>query len=515
MVMSEGAEHAYRQLFQVLGVPADTVSMRQVNGFVYTRIVPFLGAKSNTTKAPPDWLIKLVFRLHPELRRREKLSALALEGDASRKVIADWHERIRPHYVERNLAFQRVDLATLDDASLAKHVHDLVRYLRGSFQEHHRLHGYDIGPLAIYVVACKEWGIDAGDALAALAGASPSTTLPRRQLAAIRSEVEAAGVTPNSLDDVRAASPKAAELLDTYLEHHGSIVFSSYDLDSPTLGERPDLILSTIVHASEPEERDATGQAACLLARIPASDHAEFERLLADARDAMDMRDDNGPVTVEWPVGLLRLGMVEAGKRLEASRRLLAADHIFSVGPEEIRSLIATGEGPSADEMAARHEARIAQRQLDPPERLGPEPVDPPIAAMPPAIGRTLAMTMAAMDAMGISDKADQGELTGAGIGEESFQGRARVALTAEEALMALEPGEILVTRATSPAFNLVLSLAGGLVTVDGGPMSHAAVLSRELGLPAVIGVGDCLDHIEDGAIIELDPSAGSVRIVS
>lgn len=512
-LMMAAVEAAYRKLFGVLGVPAKSITMQQVNGFVYSQVVPFFGA-SDSTKTPPNWLIKLIFRVHPELRRREKLSAKALDGEESRKVIADWHARIRPHYVERNLAYQRVDLAELDDGALADHAHELVGYLRETFEEHHRLHGYDIGPLAIYVVSCKEWGIPAGDALAALAGASPSTTLPRRQLAAIRAEVEAAGVSPSSLDEVRAASPKAAELLDAYLEHHGSIVFSSYDLDSPTLRERPELILTTILNATEPEEGDASARADALRARVPAAAQTEFDKALADAREAMDMRDDNGPVTIEWPVGLLRLALVEAGQRLEASGRLEAADHIFSIEPDEVRGLIASGDGPSAKAMAARHQERIAQRELDPPKRLGPEPQDPPIDAMPPSMARTLEMTMASMEAMGMTEKESVGDLTGAGIGDESFQGRARVALTAEEALMALEPGEILVTRATSPAFNLVLSLAGGLVTVDGGPMSHAAVLSRELGLPAVIGVGDCLDHIQDGAIIELDPAEGRVRLI-
>lgn len=511
--MCVAVEAAYRKLFEVVGVPAQTLVMRPVNGFVYSQIVPFFGA-SDSTKTPPSWLIKLVFRLHPELRRREKLSASALDGTASREVIADWHARIRPGYVARNLAYQRTDLRALDDRRLGDHVEELIAYVRETFEEHHRLHGYDIGPLALYVVSCKEWGIEAGDALAALAGASPSTTLPQRQLAEIRAEVEAAGVTPESLDDVRSASPKAAELLDAYLEYHGSIVFTSYDLEGPTLGERPDLVLSTIVNATEPGESDAAAQAAALRSKVPAGAQSEFDRLLADARDAMDMRDDNGPVTVEWPTGLLRLSLVEAGHRLAATGRLLDANHIFDIEPSEARALIATGEGPSAEEIAARHEARLAQRFLDPPDRLGPEPVDPPIDAMPPAMARTLTMTMAAMEAMGMADKESAGSLTGAGIGDEKMQGVARVALTAEEALSSLEPGEILVTRATSPAFNLVLSLAGGLVTVDGGPMSHAAVLSRELGLPAVIGVSDCLDHIEDGAVIELDPAAGNVRVV-
>lgn len=516
-LMTAGTETAYRKLFETIGVPAAGVEMRAVNGFVYTRVVPYFGANSSSTKAPPKWLVKLIFTLHPEMRRRERRATEQFASKTFASVIDDWHRKIRPDYVERNLAYQDTDLAGLTDPELADHVDELIAYVLETYEEHHRLHGYDIGPLAQLVVACRDWGVDARDALAALGGSSPSTIEPRRQLAAIRAEVEACGVTPASLDDVRAASPRAAALLDAYLERHGSVVFASYDLNSPTLGECPDLVLSTIVHAVEPTDADDAAGAAigALRERVPASNRAELEELLADAGQAMDMRDDNGPVTVEWPNGLLRLALLEAGRRLASSGRLDDADHIFELERGELAGLIGQGLGPSSSEVADRRQRRVAQQELDPPERLGPEPLDPPIDALPPSMGRALDMTLAAVAALGMSEREQKPPLTGSGIGTAVFTGTARVAMTAQDALGSLAPGEILVTRATSPAFNLVLSLAGGLVTVDGGPMSHAAVLSRELGLPAVIGVADCLDHVADGATIELDPAAGTVRVLT
>ena len=93
------------------------------------------------------------------------------------------------------------------------------------------------------------------------------------------------------------------------------------------------------------------------------------------------------------------------------------------------------------------------------------------------------------------------------------YTGRARTAATADEAIEKLEPGDVLVVRATSPAFNVVLSIAGAVVTANGGAMSHAAVLARELGIPAVVGAGAALE-IPDGSLVEVDPVAGSVRVV-
>jgi phosphotransferase system enzyme I (PtsI) len=59
-----------------------------------------------------------------------------------------------------------------------------------------------------------------------------------------------------------------------------------------------------------------------------------------------------------------------------------------------------------------------------------------------------------------------------------------------------------------------VLSIAGAVVTTEGGPLSHAAVLARELGIPAVVGAAGALDLV-DGATVEVDPRVGSVRVVT
>ena len=92
--------------------------------------------------------------------------------------------------------------------------------------------------------------------------------------------------------------------------------------------------------------------------------------------------------------------------------------------------------------------------------------------------------------------------------------GRACVAADPAEALSRFTPGDILVTAGTAPAWNTVLALAGGVITEEGGPMSHAAVIARELGLPALVGTADAIRLIPDGATVELDPGAGTVRVV-
>ena len=61
----------------------------------------------------------------------------------------------------------------------------------------------------------------------------------------------------------------------------------------------------------------------------------------------------------------------------------------------------------------------------------------------------------------------------------------------------------------------MALSIAGAVVVEEGGLLSHAAVIARELGLPAIIGAAGAMDAIPDGAVVEVDPVAGRVRVLA
>ena len=75
-------------------------------------------------------------------------------------------------------------------------------------------------------------------------------------------------------------------------------------------------------------------------------------------------------------------------------------------------------------------------------------------------------------------------------------------------------PGEILVCRTTDPSWAAVLIVAAALVIDIGGPISHGAIVARELGIPCVIGTRDGTARIRDGDLISVDGSAGTVTVV-
>lgn len=103
--------------------------------------------------------------------------------------------------------------------------------------------------------------------------------------------------------------------------------------------------------------------------------------------------------------------------------------------------------------------------------------------------------------------------ITGKSIGRKIVAGVARIVESAKK-MHNIEPGEILVTDMTDPDWEPIMKIAGGIVTNRGGRTCHAAIISREIGIPAVVGTGNATQKIKNGQIITIDCSNGEVGIV-
>jgi len=104
------------------------------------------------------------------------------------------------------------------------------------------------------------------------------------------------------------------------------------------------------------------------------------------------------------------------------------------------------------------------------------------------------------------------GALAGSPVSAGTVEGRARVVLKLEEAKV--DKGDILVAVYTDPAWTPLFPLVAGLVTEVGGLMTHGAVVAREYGIPAVVGVDGATRRIRDGQRIRVDGTRGFVEIL-
>jgi pyruvate,water dikinase len=103
--------------------------------------------------------------------------------------------------------------------------------------------------------------------------------------------------------------------------------------------------------------------------------------------------------------------------------------------------------------------------------------------------------------------------ITGIGASNGRIEGRARV-VPERRTVARLEPGDVLVTVMTDPlAFVDIIERAAAVVTDEGGMASHPAILCRELGIPCVVGATGATSTIPDGAMVEVDGTAGTIVV--
>jgi pyruvate,water dikinase len=441
----------------------------------------------------------------------EEAAAETLRIRRWRAEVERWLTEERPAAVAANLDLQAVDLPTLDDRALAHHVDDVVDHFLRTAPTHFDHMAFDVS-FSLLLELTARCGIDDSETVALLAGASPATVDTAERIGRIAAALRDAGVHEvDTLDDVAATSPEARTALDDYLLHYGWRSLGGHEVLETTLGERPELVVATIRHAlGHPPRPPVTPDPSPVRERLPDGERAAFDELLADARHAYQLRDDDVGLTYVWPMGLLRRAVLEAGRRLTARGVLRDVEDLFEADPEEIVGLLRGDRTPGPDELAERTDRRVAAGAERPPFQLGEPAEGHGSDPLPPTVARLAA----ARDRYwGAGGQPQPGRLQGIGIGTEPARGRVCVVSTPGD-LDHLEPGDVLVAIATTTSLNAAFPLVAGVATAEGGAFSHAAILSREYGVPAVVGVGGLLDDVHEGDLVEVDPLAGAVRIL-
>ncbi len=513
----EAMERGFRPSSRRYGLPIDYLEFRFVNDHGYARMRA-VGAPDpkpgKETSPPPDFVLWVLARLHPELRRRERAAKAALAERRWHDDLARWEGELKGEMLATGRALQAEDVAAMSDDELIGHVGRVADHMARGMEVHFDLIAVHNIPLGRLVALTRRQGIADVDALALLAGSSPASTASAEALAPIARACRAAGVDPQSLDDVRAAGPEARAALDDYLADHAWRMITQYAPRGQALIELPDLLVQAIRCAGDAPERTPPDSAP-IRAQVAEADRAAFDDLLADARRCYGIRDDNVGLTWMWPVGLVRRAILEAGRRL-VERGAIDEDWMaFGLGEAELAAAL-RGDASMGELAKARAEHGMAAEAAGAPATLGwSEGGEPDPKVFPKAMAEITAAIIDTLVLEGMEPDGSPAAWTGDGIGvgTEPYTGRACVAASPEEALARLEPGDVLVTRMTTPAYEAVLPIAGALVTEQGGLISHAALVARELGLPAVVGVADATAAIPNGAKVEVEPVTGRVRI--
>jgi len=326
---------------------------------------------------------------------------------------------------------------------------------------------------------------------------------------AIRLHPEAVAVLESAVDDhfMDELTDVPGFAIRDFLEEYGMRCVGEIDITRPRWSEHPlalvPLILGNIRNFEpgaarrqfEQGLREAEQKEWEVLARVRAlpggeEKAAETKRMIDRLRTFIGYR--------EYPKYAIirRLFVYKKALLAEADRLVHAGvlhdrEDIFELSLEEFRDVVATGR-LDEDLVAKRRQAFEFQRTLTPP--------------------RVLTSEGEALDGAYRRAGVPAGALVGLAVSAGVVEGRARVVRDIGDADLA--PGDILVTVSTDPSWSAAFVAISGLVTEVGGLMTHGAVIAREYGLPAVVGVASATQLIRDGQRIRVHGADGYVELL-
>jgi pyruvate,water dikinase len=203
----------------------------------------------------------------------------------------------------------------------------------------------------------------------------------------------------------------------------------------------------------------------------------------------------------------VRLVLVAIGRKLVADGRLGDAEDVMFLKYNELRTLMAGSNSFDAEDLVGdRRDAREDAFEVRPRDWVG--------TATEENLAFPYLNLWAFPEKVYREPSTVEGEIHGLGASSGVVEGTARVVLSAEQ-FSEVKPDEIVVCRMTSPAWVVLFTKISGLVTDAGGMASHPAVVSREFGIPAVVGTSDATRKIQTGDRVRVNGSTGIVQVLT
>ena len=461
--------------------------------------------------------------LDDDAKKTAKKTNEAAQEKAMAEMGRRWQEQWQPEILGHLAFWDEFDLDSAAPEDLAAHLADTWERLPRLWAIHFAIvrPAYDaMGKLAEYYEELFADYDEKTDPFAAqrLFQAMPNLTvamghalwdLSRRAMdqPALADQLRAPGCT---LDALRAADhADFAAALNLFLDQHGQRP-PTWTIAHPTWREDPAPIFRNLRDYLQPDARDprvemtrlaaerdeAIAATRAKLTHFPQPVRDRFEQLLQWAQTGMILSEDHGVYIDFASTARIRYVLMACGHRLASADAIDAAEDALFLHCEEIHSALAAPPAADLRPLVAKRRAAFQHfSAITPPDRLGVEP--------PPR------KDGAEKERLPEEPGVLHGNPCAAGIA----RGPVRV-LRAMTDTDAIQPSDIMVAVTTNPAWTPLFATIAALVTQTGGKLSHGAVVAREYGIPAVLGVKDAVDQLKDGQQVEVDGSAGTIRLL-
>jgi pyruvate,water dikinase len=444
-----------------------------------------------------------------------------------RAEIDRWDTEVKPAALGKHKELLAIDPTELTVGDLVAYLDRCREHHRAMWLQHHTFNGTQMIPVGDFLVSTAEWtGLPAAQIAALLRGASPISRGACPEASALAAALSAApGATdvllsneePRTvLERLRTIDDDLTAALGEWLLITENRPVDGFDVSDPTGAELPGMLVQSlrrVVLGSEP--RVSVEEIEWVRTKVPPEHRVDFDDRLDEARRGYRIRDERGIFSDALACGIMRRALLAAGSRLEATGQLPQGALVVEATVDEV-ALLLGGDTDLAPELERRAAYRRAVTIADAPKILGEPPSGPPsFEGLPPSVVRMMsALVHMNLGAAGVgetrTDEFGRRVLQGIGANAGTHTGVARVVHTPDE-FDRLEEGDIIVTITTGEAFNVAISMVSALVTDQGHLMSHAAITTREFGIPCVVGAEVATTQIPDGAVVSVDGTAGTV----
>ena len=222
-----------------------------------------------------------------------------------------------------------------------------------------------------------------------------------------------------------------------------------------------------------------------------------FRQLLADSQHLIPIREEQtAELTMPWPT--MRSAVTRIGQALTDRGLLADPDDVFFLRRDEVLAALTRGDSLQAPDVTERRATRDEQARLVAPLLIGR--VNPVLRRMWDSFPRMLGAI-----------PSERALVSGSPASPGSATGPVRVIRGPHE-FDALLPGEVLVAPLTAPAWTPLFTRAAAVVTDVGSPASHASIIAREYGIPAVVGTGDATVRLTNGMRVTVNGTTGNVE---
>jgi len=530
---------AYRQLLRVIGVPKRTVEashdrlenmLGSINGRVYYNLLNwyrllalapgfslnrrFMETMMGVREPLPQDVVS-------EIERRNRAGdALALARMSVRLILRGRGLRRdvpRFHAMIDGVLASGEPLESLDLAELEREYARLENAL---------LNNWDVPLVNDYFAMlfygllrtlCARWCTDVGSSLhndllcaeGSMISAQPALRI-REMAALLRSQPEALSALQTGdrahAEAAIARAPVLEPMYRAYLEKFGDRAQNELKLESPTLHDDPLPLIRAIARLAETPAAEPLFNTGAFATRANAEHLMKvalrgrplrglvFGFVLANARarlrDRENLRFERTRVFAR-----VRRIFVAAGRRLVRAGQLEDSSDVFYVS---IEHLLAAMRGEIVDLRGEAEQARQSFARY---------------AAMPAPPNRFTALGPNYYG--GVQERAGTAGAETSRIGTPCCPGlvRGRVRLVSDPNV-ALRTGEILVAERTDPGWIVLFPAAAAILVERGSLLSHAAIVSREMGIPSIVGLGGLMDWLRTGDLVEVDGSTGRIVLL-